>query len=161
MHTHEAVIAKRTKQQFGSTPTLYDRMISYKHDALRERMIVKYGWSEQKADNLFFEMKRFLYLCATNESAMAPPEEIDEIWHNFILFTKDYADFCFTNVGAFLHHQPLTIAERERSDGSMITSTLDAARAAFGDLNDHWAFTKIPGSCGPGTCGASTNCQGS
>jgi hypothetical protein len=155
-----AVLSVRAK--LANDPALLDRMMAYDHPALRERMQVKYGWSPEKTVELFGEMKKFMYLCATNDGAMAPPEDIDEIWHNFILFTGDYADYCQDTVGMFLHHQPLTVAQRAQSDGSMITNTLDAARRAFGDdvPEKYWSFQKIPGSCGPGTCGASTNCQG-
>ena len=149
------------KERLAQDPTLLERMMEYDHPALKERMVVKTKWSEDAANELFEDMKRFLYLCAVNEGAMAPPEEIDEIWHNFILFTGDYADFCNETVGFFLHHQPLTVAQRAKSDGSMIERTRTAARHAFGDdLSAYWSFNKIPGSCGPGVCGASTNCQG-
>lgn len=126
-----AVLSVRAK--LANDPALLDRMMAYDHPALRERMQVKYGWTQEKTDELFGEMKKFMYLCATNDGAMAPPEDIDEIWHNFILFTSDYADYCQDTVGMFLHHQPLTVAQRAQSDGSMITNTLDAARRAFGD----------------------------
>lgn len=150
------------RQKLARDPSLMDRMMNYDHPALKERMVVKTGWSEDFTSELFEEMKKFLYLCATNDGSMAPPEDIDEIWHNFILYTGDYADFCLNTVGMFLHHQPLTVAQRASSDGSMIARTIAAAKAAFGeDLSEHWSFTKIPGSCGPGVCGASTNCQGS
>lgn len=149
------------KQKLAGDPALLARMMDYDHPALKERMTVKLGWDTDFTNDLFDEMKKFLYLCATNDCSIAPPEDIDEIWHNFILFTGDYADFCKDKVGMFLHHQPLTVAQRAQSDGSMIQRTLTAARAAFGDdLSEHWSFTKIPGSCGPGVCGASTNCQG-
>ncbi|MBL3554186.1 glycine-rich domain-containing protein [Rhodovulum sulfidophilum] len=148
------------KEELARDAALLGRIMDYDHPALKERMIAKVGWSEDFTDELFNEMKRFLYLCATNEGSMAPPEDIDEIWHNFILFTVDYAEFCRDKVGTFLHHQPLTVKQRAESDGSMVERTLSAARASFGDtLSKNWEFSKIPGSCGPGTCGASTNCQ--
>jgi hypothetical protein len=148
------------RARLAMDPTLLGRMMAFDHPALKERMVVKIGWTPEFTEDLFGEMKKFLYLCATNEQAMAPPEDIDEIWHNFILFTADYAKFCDTYVGFFLNHQPLTVAERAASDGTIVRNTLAAARAVFGDeLPQHWAFTKVPGSCGPGVCGASTNCQ--
>lgn len=162
MNLQSNVSAISLRARLAQDPGLYDRMMDYDHPALKERMMVKEGWSKEQTDEAFVEMKKFLYLCATNEGAMAPPEDIDEIWHNFILFTGDYADYCKDRVGTFLHHQPLTQAQRAQSDGSMIRSTLEAAKRAFGDdLPERlWAFHKIPGSCGPGVCGASTNCQG-
>jgi len=32
--------------------------------------------------------------------------EIDEIWHEFILHTKDYSEFCQRYFGEYVHHQP-------------------------------------------------------
>lgn len=32
--------------------------------------------------------------------------KIDEMWHTFILFTRDYADFCERHFGLFVHHAP-------------------------------------------------------
>jgi len=32
--------------------------------------------------------------------------EIDEMWHEFILFTKDYTQFCQLYFGEYLHHLP-------------------------------------------------------
>lgn len=153
------VLALSERQRLAKDPTLLARMMDYNHPALIERMVTKIGWTPEFADELFDEMKMFLYLCATNDGSMAPPEDIDEIWHNFILFTGDYTDYCKSKVGFFLHHQPLTQAQRASSDGSMARNTIEAAERTFGQLSKHWAFTSIPGSCGPGVCGASTNCQ--
>jgi hypothetical protein len=33
---------------------------------------------------------------------------IYKMWHTFILFTEDYAEFCNTHFGAMLHHQPFS-----------------------------------------------------
>jgi hypothetical protein len=32
--------------------------------------------------------------------------EIDQMWHEFILHTKDYTEFCQHYFGAYVHHQP-------------------------------------------------------
>lgn len=53
------------------------------------------------------ELKRFLALCAANGGkryGMRGP--IDHLWHTFIMFTKDYADFCDSVAGRFIHHVP-------------------------------------------------------
>ena len=33
-------------------------------------------------------------------------KEIDDMWHTFLLFTKDYADFCEKYIGKYFHHSP-------------------------------------------------------
>ncbi|MHB8651517.1 MAG: glycine-rich domain-containing protein [Minisyncoccota bacterium] len=155
-----AILPFSKRVRLAQKPDLLFQVMQYDRLALKERMVKKLGWTPEFTDELFEEMKGFLYLCATNDGAMAPPEDIDEIWHNFILFTRDYAAFCEQHFGFFINHQPLTEAERMTSDGSMVERTLMAARAIFGNaLSAHWAFNKIPGSCGFGVCGASTNCQ--
>jgi|GEM_PF-1187098 len=53
------------------------------------------------------ELKRYFQLAAINpqnDYGMTGP--VDDIWHTFILHTKDYAAFCQDCVGRFLHHYP-------------------------------------------------------
>lgn len=53
------------------------------------------------------ELKRYFQLAAINpqnDYGMTGP--VDDIWHTFILHTKDYANFCQACVGRFLHHYP-------------------------------------------------------
>jgi hypothetical protein len=35
-----------------------------------------------------------------------PSQVVDELWHEFILFTREYQDFCGKAFGRFLHHTP-------------------------------------------------------
>jgi hypothetical protein len=58
-------------------------------------------------------VKSFLYDCHRSDVPLSPSERVDEGWHNFILFTKDYADFCQSNFGHFIHHTPLDGAPRQ------------------------------------------------
>jgi hypothetical protein len=41
-----------------------------------------------------------------------PSQAVDDAWHEFILFTRQYAQFCRSAFGRFLHHTP---AEAMRS----------------------------------------------
>jgi len=40
-----------------------------------------------------------------------PSQVVDEAWHNFILFTKDYEVFCNGSLRRFLHHVPAEAME--------------------------------------------------
>jgi hypothetical protein len=53
------------------------------------------------------EFKRFVALAGFGVCplAMIGPM-VDEIWHQFILFTKQYRDFCWDTVGLYIDHQP-------------------------------------------------------
>jgi hypothetical protein len=37
---------------------------------------------------------------------------LDEMWHNFVLFTRDYIQFCHDHFGRFVHHLPATRDEK-------------------------------------------------
>lgn len=52
------------------------------------------------------EMLRFLWLCSSSSQVLTPSARIDQIWHEFILFTRVYQQFCQTRLGRFIHHQP-------------------------------------------------------
>lgn len=40
--------------------------------------------------------------------------EIDQMWHVFLLYTRDYFDFCQKHFGEFLHHQPDLVPKFEK-----------------------------------------------
>jgi hypothetical protein len=60
------------------------------------------------ADGLlaFEALKQFLYTCSVVDQPVAPSKRIDDIWHVFILFTKDYREFCKDILGSFVDHVP-------------------------------------------------------
>jgi len=140
-------------------PTLLARVARYEHPVLIERIEDKLNLSHDEALDLFDDCKRFLYLCGTTHEPMAPAEAIDECWHNFILFTNDYAAFCQDYFGRFLHHRPFSKQEAVNADGSLTRRTMELAESTFGDLSSNWLYMARAHSCGPGKCGASTNCQ--
>ncbi len=54
-----------------------------------------------------------------------PSTLVDDMWHEFLLHTRDYAAFCDAAIGQFLHHEPeprmsLDQAPANRSDGLLI-----------------------------------------
>lgn len=72
-------------------------------EALRE--LLKYFWLNQKYlmdynNNPNVESIQF-YLSIHEEM-----KEIDDMWHTFLLFTKEYAEFCHHYFGTFIHHHP-------------------------------------------------------
>lgn len=69
-------------------------------------------WSRVKVIELIREYKNFLYVCARDESENVPSAEVDEIWHEHILFTKDYEDWC-NFLGRKIHHNPEKVGENK------------------------------------------------
>lgn len=64
--------------------------------------------SEDDAHLLFREAKRYLVLAQSDRATAWQMHSfrVDEAWHQFVLFTVQYADFCTRHFGRFVHHAP-------------------------------------------------------
>jgi len=137
--------------------TTRDAVMAYEHPALIDRLHKKCGFTTEEASLLFEDMKKWLYICGTCPEHMAPAPKIDEAWHNFILFTKDYADFCEEFFGHFIHHRPHYPGDKP-DHGKLVFITLEKAREAFGDtLSANWQYPITASDCDK--CSGSTNCE--
>lgn len=104
-------------------------------DFMIEKFCQDYGHSEADARSLFEDVKKFLLLGSIVDASPAPAYWIDQMWHAFILFTKDYADFC-SKVGGFIHHRPLPQTSEAQPP---LDPTLALMTAAYGPLSEqHW-----------------------
>jgi hypothetical protein len=63
---------------------------------------------------VFDGLREYFQLCreARNRLVAMPSQVVDDAWHEFILFTRQYQQFCERGLGRFLHHTP---AEAMRS----------------------------------------------
>lgn len=97
----------RSLTQFPSRRRL-DRAgaLAYQHPALVARHAKKHALSLDDAQALFERCKAFLVACALMREPVSPTQEVDEMWHHFILHTIDYAQYCDRFFGHFLHHVP-------------------------------------------------------
>ena len=47
-----------------------------------------------------------------------PSQIVDNLWHEFILYTRDYEKFCKKAFGQFMHHTPAVVLSSNRQDNS-------------------------------------------
>lgn len=66
--------------------------------------------NQQQVSEIIEGLRTYFQVCnmARNDSKeiAMPSQAVDEAWHQFILHTKAYADFCDQAFGRFLHHSP-------------------------------------------------------
>jgi len=86
--------------------------------------------SRQGAHRRFVELLKFLDVCALSSQTVSPPPRVDHAWHEFIVFTRDYAEYCEERFGAFLHHDPT-----EAKDHEAYERAYDEATLRFGQLD--------------------------
>jgi hypothetical protein len=102
-----------------------NHLLTYKNDRLLARYTKDYPDAKMNADDALHEFLKYVWLCVTHrqEKYYQPANptlhfscvmhdemrEIDNMWHTFLLFTRDYHAFCqeYLN-GNFFHHEPLS-----------------------------------------------------
>ncbi len=88
-------------------------------------MCEEYGHSQDHADHIFSETLKFLVASgAFDEGGLVPSASIDQGWHCFLLFTREYAKFCKDNIGTYIHHNPAD-GELESSSDSTYVLLMD------------------------------------
>ena len=97
-----------------------EEVLAYANDEVVLRFHDNYDVTISEARDIFTEMKKFLWLSGTHlgEKRIFTHEPlfiIDEMWHTFILFTKDYHAFCMQYFGFFIHHHIVPRAEKRQA----------------------------------------------
>jgi len=82
-------------------------------------------WSTVKINLLIEEYKQFMYLAGTSDEDCTPSQDVDKVWHEHILFTKDYYDYCNNIIGKIIHHKP----ERENDDSKKYEKAFEKTNA--------------------------------
>jgi len=57
---------------------------------------------------VFDGLRQYFQICgeAKKRFVAMPSQVVDDAWHEFILFTRHYQEFCQRGLGRFLHHTP-------------------------------------------------------
>jgi len=86
----------------------------------------------------------YFYICNQAQGRMVamPSEIVDVFWHEFLLFTREYQDFCKKGIGRFLHHTPTEVMKSPTSAQEGIKRAWRLACAKEGINPKH--PTKLP-----------------
>lgn len=123
------------------SPTL-DAVLAYQQDDVVYRFQKTYGVSHAEAEDIFTQVKKWLWLANFRHlqglkkglDIDHPLVVIDEMWHNFVLFTKEYTAFCQHYFGYYLHHAPATKAEESDYRHSLQNLTKSDVRSKKKEL---------------------------
>lgn len=73
------------------------------------------GWSVAFARAAVDEYRRFCFLAAVAPEPVTPSEEVDEVWHQHLTYSRDYwTRWCRDALGCDLHHDPTAGGPVER-----------------------------------------------
>jgi hypothetical protein len=108
----------------------------------------------QQYGRAFGEFKKYANLVnITNERLPMGSESVDKVWHQFILFTKEYTNFCNKYLGGYMHHTPNTKYTNSHSISNK--RFIDLYQENYGPIDDLWTTESwcSSGGCGSGQCG--------
>lgn len=74
-------------------------------ELLIPRVSKEHNYSLCDATHLVREAKRMLYLSIVSDEPISPSIDIDDAWHEMLMFTRWYRDFA-DFIGGFIHHDP-------------------------------------------------------
>lgn len=99
-----------------------NEILNFNHPAVVRRFARDFPAKAEKSQQLFNDLMAFFWLSKKHSlDRRANPEDeslkfvfimdeemrdIDQIWHIFLLYTKDYMDFCEHYFHEYLHHLP-------------------------------------------------------
>lgn len=115
-------------------PTL-DDVMAYQNARVISSFVKSFGVAKEDAADIFEQLKRMLWLVNEMEYDDLRAQQkmfsidtsllvIDEMWHIFILFTKEYREFCDTYFGYFIDHFP---AVKDENDLAQAKRTAELA----------------------------------
>lgn len=99
-----------------------EKILEYKNPHVLKLYNQNYPNNKLAAEDAFLEALKYIWLTQKHklDKELAPEDEsipdrcvmlrsmqeIDEMWHEFILFTEDYIQFCMEHFGEYVHHMP-------------------------------------------------------
>jgi hypothetical protein len=120
---------------------LWRRLQAFELDAVdaalpfSQRLARENGWSRAFAQRAIDEYRRFVFLAMVAGHPVTPSDEVDQVWHLHLCYTRSYWDeLCGTILPRPLHHGPTRGGgdERQKYD-AWYRRTLASYRRVFGE----------------------------
>lgn len=117
IQTNKYTVSSGSEKVFSIINTSLDELENYDAPFLKERLVGKVFITEDEYEKSFSEFKKYLKLIILGHKNIAmTSRSVDLIWHQFILFTKEYHEFCNRFFGRYLHHVPETESRPIKSE---------------------------------------------
>ncbi len=75
----------------------------------------KLGWSGGFAQRAINEYRKFVYLGITSDFSVTPPKVIDQVWHEHLLFSRGYREFCRDVLERDFDHTPELVPDAQQT----------------------------------------------
>jgi hypothetical protein len=121
--------------------TTWNRLLALNFDAadaafpFTARLARDNGWPRSVAARAIEEYRKFCFLAAHAGHPVTPSDEVDQVWHLHLTYSRHYWDsLCRDTLDQPLHHGPTQGGvEEERKFGDWYGNTLASYRRYFGE----------------------------
>ncbi len=118
---------------------LWDRISQFEFDNAQiqfnftDRLARENNWTRSYSKEVIEEYKKFMYLCCTLPNGATPSDQVDQVWHLHLTYTKSYwIDFCKNTLHQEVHHNPTEGGTSEKDKFNTIYSlTKEAYQKVF------------------------------
>lgn len=110
------------------------------------RLARENDWSPTYTERVIEEYRRFMFLAVVAGHPVTPSDQVDQVWHLHLLYTRSYWDrFCADVLGKRVHHGPTKGGPEEgHKFEQWYDTTLDSYRSIFGaPPPDIWPLAAI------------------
>lgn len=120
---------------------LWQRLAAFELDAVdaalpfSRRLARENGWSESFSRRAVEEYRRFVFLAMVAGHPVTPSDEVDQVWHLHLCYTRSYwEDLCGQVLPRPLHHGPTRGGSKERGKfDDWYRRTLASYERVFGE----------------------------
>lgn len=120
---------------------LWDKLKAFQLDDAQasfqfsDRLTRENDWSAAYSKRVIEEYKKFLFLCCISENGVTPSDQVDQVWHLHLTYTRSYwIDLCRGTLSKEIHHNPTKggSSEKKKFDG-FYSETLKLYLEKFGE----------------------------
>lgn len=93
--------------------TLWNKINSFQLDdpessfTFSHRLARENGWTKSYSEKVIEEYKKFIFLCCISETTVTPSDQVDQVWHLHLTYTRSYwVDLCRNTLSKEIHHNP-------------------------------------------------------
>ena len=122
-------------------PTLSELLVYENQQVVRHFCHCHPAFSYEQGKELFTDLLGWMWLNAYRQKSNRPTYlfgpllNLDEIWHSFILHTRDYSNFCHTYFDDYLHHNVELVGFEYELSSEELTEFLNDC---FDHLGEGW-----------------------
>lgn len=116
---------------------------------LRQKLLMRYPhWEGEQMQLALRALRQYFLVCLEAGAAGGgkaigmPSKAVDEAWHEFILMSRHYTEFCRHAFGRYLHHNPESMLRRGIDDA--LVNTLHQLRTKPGGTTGWSTWSGIP-----------------